>query len=50
MVDRAPNIIFILTDQERYLPALPTGYELPGRQRLQDLGVTFRNHSIASNV
>ena len=50
MVERAPNIVFILTDQERHFPAWPTGYELPGRQRLQDLGVTFSNHRITSNV
>jgi arylsulfatase len=46
------NILFILTDQERYFdPAeLPSGYDLPGRQALQRRGVTFTNHQIASAV
>ncbi len=50
MTDSTPNIIFIVTDQERHFSSWPTGYELPGRQRLQDLGVTFTNHTITSNV
>jgi len=50
MTDIAPNIIFIVTDQERHFSSWPTGYELPGRQRLKDLGVTFTNHTITSNV
>jgi arylsulfatase len=46
------NILFILTDQERYFDpsALPPGYKLPGRERLQRRGVTFTNHQIASAV
>ena len=46
------NILFILTDQERYFdPAiLPVGYSLPGRERLQREGVTFTNHQIATSV
>ena len=46
------NIVFILTDQERYFdPAtLPEGYSLPGRERLEREGVTFTNHQIASSV
>jgi arylsulfatase len=46
------NILFILTDQERYFdPAeYPRGYALPGRQRLQRRGVTFTNHHINSAV
>ncbi|MDX2380928.1 MAG: sulfatase-like hydrolase/transferase [Acidimicrobiia bacterium] len=50
MTERPPNIVFILTDQERHFASWPTGYELPGRQRLRDLGVTFTNHMITSNV
>jgi len=50
MADRAPNIVFILTDQERHFPEWPTGYELPGRQRLLESGVGFTNHMIASCV
>ncbi len=46
------NIMFILTDQERYFdPAdLPSGYILPGRERLKQRGVTFTNHQVNSMV
>lgn len=46
------NILFILTDQERYFhPAeYPSGYVLPGRQRLQQQGVTFTNHHVNAVV
>lgn len=38
------NILFIFTDQERYFHKWPTGFSLPGRERLQQTGVTFKNH------
>ena len=46
------NILFILTDQERYFdPAsLPVGYSLPGRERLQREGTTFANNQIGTSV
>ena len=46
------NILFILTDQERYFDPgeLPDGYALPGRERLRREGVTFVNHQIGSAV
>ncbi len=46
------NILFILTDQERYFAPseLPSGYSLPGRERLRTEGVTFANHQIATAV
>jgi arylsulfatase len=46
------NILFILTDQERYFdPAvLPNDYSLPARERLRREGVTFTNHQIATSV
>ncbi len=46
------NILFILTDQERYFDraTLPGDYSLPGRQRLQREGVSFTNHQIATSV
>ena len=47
---RGPNILLIVTDQERYLDKLPPKYSLPGSERLQELGTTFTNHQIASNV
>ena len=46
------NILFILTDQERYFDptTLPDDYSLPGRERLQREGVTFTNHQITTSV
>jgi arylsulfatase A-like enzyme len=46
------NILFILTDQERFFDPteLPVGYSLPGRERLQREGVSFTNHQIATSV
>lgn len=38
------NILFIFTDQERYFRSWPRGFTLPGRERLQQTGVTFHNH------
>ncbi len=46
------NILFILTDQERYFDPTeyPSGYVLPGREGLQRRGLTFTNHQISSAV
>jgi len=46
------NILFILTDQERYFrpSELPAGYELPARDRLKRHGLTFTNHQTNSMV
>ena len=46
------NIVFILTDQERYFrpDELPAGYTLPARERLAKNGVVFENHRINSCV
>src|SRR5512143_803397 len=40
------NILFILTDQERYLRAgeLPKDYRLPAHERLTKRGIFFENH------
>ncbi|MGH2362354.1 MAG: sulfatase-like hydrolase/transferase, partial [bacterium] len=38
------NILFVFSDQERYMPQWPTGLSLPGHERLQKSGVTFHNH------
>ncbi|HET7365797.1 MAG TPA: sulfatase-like hydrolase/transferase [Burkholderiales bacterium] len=51
--ERAPyNILFILTDQERYFRPgeLPEGYRLPAHERLVKRGTTFVNHRINSCV
>jgi len=49
---RAPNILFILTDQERlFRPGeLPPNYELPAHAQLMKRGTSFVNHRIASCV
>ena len=46
------NILFILTDQERYFRPgeLPEGYRLPAHERLVKRGTTFVNHRINSCV
>ena len=46
------NILFILTDQERYFRPgeLPAGYSLPAHERLRKRGTTFVNHRINSCV
>ena len=46
------NILFILTDQERYFRPgeLPIGYSLPAHERLGKQGTTFVNHRINSCV
>ena len=46
------NILFILTDQERYFRPgeLPAGYALPAHERLAKRGTVFENHRINSCV
>ena len=46
------NILFILTDQERYFRPgeLPPGYRLPAHERLAKRGTVFENHRINSCV
>jgi arylsulfatase A-like enzyme len=46
------NILFILTDQERYFDpkTLPSGYSLPGRERLRREGTSFVNNQITTCV
>ena len=46
------NILFILTDQERYFRAgeLPRDYRLPAHERLARKGIVFENHQINSCV
>ncbi len=50
--DQNFNILFILTDQERYFRPgeLPVGYRLPGHERLMARGTVFENHRINSCV
>jgi arylsulfatase A-like enzyme len=46
------NILFILTDQERYFRPgeLPKDYALPAHERLAKAGVVFQSHQINSAV
>ncbi|GAA5174507.1 hypothetical protein GCM10025771_04390 [Niveibacterium umoris] len=46
------NILFILTDQERFFRPgeLPVGFSLPAHERLARQGTTFTNHRINSCV
>ena len=46
------NILFILTDQERFFRPgeLPVGFSLPAHERLTKQGTTFVNHRINSCV
>lgn len=40
----APNILMIVSDQERQRDWLPAGFRLPARQRLIDGGMEFTSH------
>ena len=44
------NVLFILTDQERYTPELTGKGHWPGRDRLAKMGTTFENHQVCSMV
>src|SRR5215831_13160833 len=46
------NILFILTDQERYFRPgeFPRDYRLPAHERLANKGIVFENHHINSCV
>lgn len=39
-----PNILFVFTDQQRYIDRWPERYALPGQERLRRDGVTFEQH------
>ena len=47
---RAPNILLIVNDQERYFDKLPPKYNLPGKERLLELGTEFTNQQVSSCV
>jgi len=44
------NILFVVTDEERYYEEYPRGLKLPAREWLMNNGVTFTNHQICSSV
>ena len=45
-----PNILFILTDQERYFDEYPSSVDRPALKRLQEMGTAFENHQICASV
>src|SRR4051812_41967718 len=47
---RSPNILFIFSDQERYLDRWPTGLALPGHERLARTGTTFQRHYTSATM
>lgn len=47
---RAPNILFVFTDQERFHSRWPSGLSLPGHERLAAKGVTFTNHQCPATM
>lgn len=44
------NVLFILSDQERYMPEMLGKGHWPGRDRLAKMGTTFENHQVCSMV
>jgi arylsulfatase len=49
-MDKKPNILFIVTDQEYAHQALPAGITLPNRDRLRSRGVSFNHHQATTTV
>ena len=49
-MDKKPNILVIVTDQEYAHQPLPSGVTLPNRDRLRARGVTFNNHQATTSV
>lgn len=45
---RAPNILLITSDEERYALPQPDGFALPARERLHERGVSFDRYYVAS--
>ncbi len=45
---RRPNILMIVTDEERFRLPRPAGFELPARERLMGRGTTFDRYYVAS--
>lgn len=41
---KKPNILFVFTDQERYLKEMPIGFRLRAHERLATKGISFQNH------
>ena len=48
MTPSRPNILLIVTDEERERIPRPAGFSLPARERLAERGVRFDNYYVAS--
>jgi len=48
MTSSRPNILLIVTDEERQRIPHPAGFSLPARERLAEQGVSFDNYYVAS--
>lgn len=49
-MSRQPNILLIVTDEERYSLPRPDGFSLPSRERIASRGVTFDRYYVASTM
>jgi arylsulfatase len=47
---RRPNILLIVTDEERFALPRPAGFSLPARERIAAEGVTFERYYAASTM
>ncbi|MGC0318229.1 sulfatase-like hydrolase/transferase [Kitasatospora acidiphila] len=47
-MSRSPNILLIVTDEERFTVPRPEGFSLPARERLAARGTTFERYYAAS--
>ena len=49
-MNKKPNILMIVTDQEYAHQSLPAGFALSNRDRIHSRGVTFVNHHATTTV
>lgn len=47
---KRPNILFVFTDQERFITHWPTNYRLPGHEKLKNKGVQFNSHYVSASM
>ena len=50
MMNKKPNILMIVTDQEYAHQPMPAEFALPSRDRIRAQGVTFNNHHATTSV